>query len=101
MQAAEVRTYIPEDKQTGRRHWVGKEEQREVVYATQQRLQRPKGKQAASEEAWRTDRADLRPLLRHGKHEANASAKTQQNSPTTVDPRRRNESGAAVIFLLL
>ena len=44
MKAAGVRTYIPEKKQTGKRHWVGKEEQREVVYANRQRLQRPKGK---------------------------------------------------------
>jgi transposase len=44
MRAAGVRTYIPEKKQTGKRHWVGKEEQREAVYANRQRLQRPKGK---------------------------------------------------------
>jgi transposase len=44
MQAAGVRTYIPEKQQVGKRHWVGKEEQREVVYANRQRLQRPKGK---------------------------------------------------------
>jgi transposase len=44
MQAAGVRTYIPEKKQAGKRHWVGKEEEREVVYANRQRLQRPKGK---------------------------------------------------------
>ena len=44
MQAAGVRTYIPEKQQAGKRHWVGKEEEREVVYANRQRLQRPKGK---------------------------------------------------------
>ncbi|HEY3453883.1 MAG TPA: transposase [Bryobacteraceae bacterium] len=44
MQAAGVRTYIPEKKQAGKRHWEGKEEQRRVVYANRQRLQRPKGK---------------------------------------------------------
>jgi transposase len=44
MQAAGVRTYVPEKKQAGKRHWVGKEEEREVVYANRQRLQRPKGK---------------------------------------------------------
>ena len=44
MQAAGVRTYIPEKKQAGKRHWVGKEEEREVVYANRQRLQRAKGK---------------------------------------------------------
>lgn len=45
MKAAGVRTYIPEKKQTGKRHWVGKEAQQEAVYANRQRLQRPKGKQ--------------------------------------------------------
>jgi transposase len=41
---AGVRTYIPEKKQAGKRHWVGKEEQRDAVYANRQRLQRVKGK---------------------------------------------------------
>ena len=44
MKAGAVRTYIPEKKQTGKRHWVGKEDQRDVVYANRQRLQRAKGK---------------------------------------------------------
>ena len=44
MKAAGVRTYIPEKKQAGKRHWVGKEEERDIVYANRQRLQRPKGK---------------------------------------------------------
>src|SRR5450755_4246172 len=44
MKAVGVRTYIPEKKQTGQRHWVGKEGQQQAVYANRQRLQRPKGK---------------------------------------------------------
>ena len=44
MRAAGVRTYIPEKKQPGKRHWVGKQEQRQVIYAHRQRWQRPKGK---------------------------------------------------------
>jgi transposase len=43
MHAAGVRTYIPEKKQAGKRHWVGKEDQQRLVYANRQRLQRPKG----------------------------------------------------------
>ena len=43
MQAVGVRTYIPEKKQAGKRHWVGKEDQQRLVYANRQRLQRPKG----------------------------------------------------------
>jgi len=44
MKAVGVRTYIPEKKQTGRRHWMGKESQQQAVYENRQRLQRPKGK---------------------------------------------------------
>jgi transposase len=44
MKAAGVRTYIPEKKQTGKRHWVGKQGQQRAVYENRQRLQRPKGK---------------------------------------------------------
>jgi transposase len=45
MKAVGVRTYIPEKKQNGKRHWVGKEAERDAVYANRQRLQRAKGKQ--------------------------------------------------------
>jgi transposase len=45
LKAAGVRTYIPEKKQAGKRHWVGKEDEQQVVYANRQRLQRPKAKQ--------------------------------------------------------
>jgi transposase len=44
MKAAGVRTYIPEKKQAGQRHWDGKEGQQQAVYANRQRLQRAKGK---------------------------------------------------------
>ena len=44
MKAVGVRTYIPEKKQIGQRHWVGKEGQQQAVYANRRRLQRPKGK---------------------------------------------------------
>jgi transposase len=44
MKAIGVRTYIPEKKQAGKRHWVGKEEERNAVYENRQRLQRVKGK---------------------------------------------------------
>ena len=43
--AVGVRTYIPERKQTGQRHWAGKEGQQQAVYANRQRVQRAKGKQ--------------------------------------------------------
>jgi transposase len=43
--AAGVRTYIPERKQTGQRHWAGKEGQQQAVYENRRRVQRAKGKQ--------------------------------------------------------
>ena len=43
--AAGVRTYIPEKKQRGQRHWEGKEGQQQAVYENRQRVQRAKGKQ--------------------------------------------------------
>ena len=43
MRAAGVRTYIPEKKQAGKRHWEGKDDEQRLVYANRQRLQRPKG----------------------------------------------------------
>jgi transposase len=45
LHAAGIRTYIPEKRQAGKRHWLGKEEEQRLVYANRQRLQRPKGKQ--------------------------------------------------------
>ena len=45
MQSAEVRTYIPEKNQPGQRHWEGKREQQQAVYANRQRLNREYGKQ--------------------------------------------------------
>jgi transposase len=38
MKGAEVRTYIPEKKQKGHRHWEGKREQQQAVYANRRRV---------------------------------------------------------------
>lgn len=40
-----VRSYIPEKKQAGQRHWNGKKEQQQAVYENRRRLGRAKGKQ--------------------------------------------------------
>lgn len=45
MKTAGVRTYIPEKKQPGQRHWQGKEEQQQAVYENRRRVRRAKGKQ--------------------------------------------------------
>src|ERR1035437_7555438 len=44
MKSAEVRTYIPEKKQTGQRHWEGKYEQQQAVYANRRRVNGAYGK---------------------------------------------------------
>jgi len=44
MKGAEVRTYIPEKKQTGQRHWEGKYEEQQAVYANRRRVNRAYGK---------------------------------------------------------
>jgi transposase len=44
MKSAEVRTYLPEKKQKGQRHWEGKHEQRQAVYENRRRVNRAYGK---------------------------------------------------------
>jgi transposase len=39
LQSAEVRTYLSEKKQPGRRHWEGKAKQQQATYANRRRLQ--------------------------------------------------------------
>lgn len=43
MKAADVRTYIPEKKQAGRRHWTGKQAEQQAVYGNRQRVGRSYG----------------------------------------------------------
>lgn len=43
-QEVEVRTYIPERKQTGRRNWRGKQAQKQAVYANRRRINGNYGK---------------------------------------------------------
>jgi len=45
MKGAEVRTYIPEKKQKGHRHWEGKREEQQAVYANRRRMRGVYGKQ--------------------------------------------------------
>jgi len=44
LKSAEVRTYIPEKKQKGQRHWQGQPEQQLAVYENRRRLNRTYGK---------------------------------------------------------
>jgi transposase len=39
-----VRTYIPEKKQAGKRHWIGKKDEQQAVYANRQRVSGNYGK---------------------------------------------------------
>jgi len=45
LQSVEVRTYLSEKKQAGRRHWEGKAEQQQATYANRRRIQGAYGKQ--------------------------------------------------------
>lgn len=44
MKESGVRTYIPEKKQAGKRHWIGKKDEQEAVYANRQRVSGNYGK---------------------------------------------------------
>jgi transposase len=44
MKELEVRTYIPEKKQAGKRHWEGKQGQQQAIYHNRQRVRRDYGK---------------------------------------------------------
>lgn len=44
LQSWEVRSYIPEKKQTGQRHWEGKAQEQEAVYANRRRVKGVYGK---------------------------------------------------------
>ena len=44
MNSAEIRTYIPEKKQKGQRHWEGKQDQQQAVYANRRRVNGAYGK---------------------------------------------------------
>jgi hypothetical protein len=44
MKSAEVRTYMPEKRQTGQRHWEGKYEEQQAVYANRRRVNGAYGK---------------------------------------------------------
>jgi len=44
MKAYGVRSYIPEKKQKGRRHWAGKEAEQQAVYANRRRVRSEYGK---------------------------------------------------------
>jgi transposase len=44
MKGAEVRTYIPEKKQKGHRHWEGQQDQQQAVYANRRRVNGAYGK---------------------------------------------------------
>jgi transposase len=44
MKQSGVRTYIPEKKQAGKRHWIGKKDEQQAVYANRQRASGNYGK---------------------------------------------------------
>jgi transposase len=57
MKSAEVRTYMPEKKQAGQRHWEGKSEEQQAVYANRRRMNRSYGKQLLRKRGERIERS--------------------------------------------
>jgi len=53
----EVRTYIPEKKQAGKRHWKGKEEEQRAVYQNRQRVRGGYGKSLLRRRGERVERS--------------------------------------------
>jgi len=86
MKAAGVRTYIPEKKQMGQRHWAGKEGQQQAVYENRQRLQRPKGKHLLRQRGELIERSFAH-CYDTGGMRPNAPAQTLEYSEAAVDSR--------------
>ena len=57
MKEAEVRTYIPEKKQQGQRHWEGKHDQQQAVYANRRRVNGAYGKRLLRKRGERIERS--------------------------------------------
>ena len=86
MKAYDVRSYIPEKKQKGRRNWAGK------AGRTASGVREPAAgagrvRQEFTAAARRIGRAQLRALLRDGRDAALPSARTGKHSEAATDPR--------------
>jgi transposase len=57
LKSAEVRTYIPEKKQKGQRHWEGKHEQQQAVYANRRRVNGAYGQRLLRKRGERIERS--------------------------------------------
>ena len=85
MKAYEVRSYIPEKKQKGRRNWAGKPAEQQAVNANRRRVRGEYGKSLLRRRR-RIGRAQLRALLRDGRAAALPSARTGKHSEAATDP---------------
>ena len=61
----EVRSYIPEKKQKGQRHWQGQRGEQQAVYENRRRVRGEYGKSIIAEEG-RVERTQLRAVIRDG-----------------------------------
>ena len=57
LKSAEVRTYILEKKQKGQRHWEGKHEQQQAVYANRRRVNGASGQRLLRKRGERIERS--------------------------------------------
>jgi len=85
-----IRSYISEPKR-GQRNWIGKQAERDTVYANRRRIQGERGKSFITSS--RTDtRTAICSLLRDGSNEASTHSRAGEHSQTAPHPRRRFQS---------
>ena len=87
MKAYEVRSYIPEKKQKGRRDWAGKPAEQQAVYANRRRVRGEYGKSLLRRRGELVERSFAH-CYETGKA-ALPSARTRKHSEAATDPRGR------------
>jgi hypothetical protein len=101
----EVRSYIPEKQQKGRRNWQGKAEEQQAVYQNRRRVQGNYGKSLLRRRGELVERS-----FSHCWSAAYSPARTPEHPETAVDPRGCLQSepdpapdvgGASVLRLFL
>ncbi|HTF68018.1 MAG TPA: hypothetical protein VK638_35595, partial [Edaphobacter sp.] len=91
MKAAAIRTYIPEKKQAGKRHWMGKKEEQQAVYANRRRVPGPYGKSLLRKRGEWIERS-VAHCYDTGAMRRTQSARPQEHPQAAADSPRRLQS---------